>query len=40
MPVIAYEQEGIDGKRFIATSVGAIEEVDAARFRELVPDAK
>ncbi len=40
MPVIAYEQDGIDGKRYIATSVGAIEEVDSTRFRELVPDAK
>jgi hypothetical protein len=40
MPVIAYEQEGVEGKRYIATMVGAVEEVDEARFRELVPDAK
>jgi hypothetical protein len=24
----------------VATTVGAVEEVDEARFRELVPDAK
>jgi hypothetical protein len=40
MPVVAYEQEGVDGKRYVATVVGAVEEVDEARFRELVPDAK
>ena len=40
MPVVAYEQEGVNGKRYIATMVGAVEEVDEARFRELVPDAK
>ena len=38
-PVIAYEQEGKGGKRLVATSLGAIEEVDEARFKELVPDA-
>ncbi len=38
-PVIAYEQEGVRGKRFVASSMGAVEEVDEARFRELVPDA-
>jgi hypothetical protein len=37
---VAYEQEGVDGKRYVATVVGAVEEVDEARFRELVPDAK
>jgi hypothetical protein len=40
MPVVAYEQEGVDGKRYVATMVGAVEEVDEGRFRELVPDAK
>jgi hypothetical protein len=40
MPVFAYEQEGVGGKRYIATLVGAVEEVDDARFRELVPDAR
>jgi hypothetical protein len=38
-PVVAYEQQGVDGNRFIATILGAVEEVDEARFRELVPDA-
>lgn len=39
-PVIAYEQEGVGGKRYVASSLGAVEEVDNARFRKLVPDAK
>lgn len=37
MPIIAYEQTGVNGKRFVASSIGGIEEVDAARFQELVP---
>ena len=37
VPVVAYEQEGVGGKRYIATTVGAVQEVDEARFRELVP---
>ena len=36
-PVIAYEQEGKAGKRWVASSLGAVEEVDEARFRQLVP---
>ena len=39
-PVIAYEQEGKDGKRWVTSDLGAIEEVDDARFRQLVPTAK
>ena len=35
--VIAYEQTGKGGRRFIAFSTTAVEEVDAARFAELVP---
>jgi len=38
-PVIAYEQVGVRGKRFVASSLGAVEEVDEARFKELVPNA-
>lgn len=38
-PVVAYEQEGVGGKRFVASSMGAVEEVDEARFKELVPAA-
>ncbi|MFO0816875.1 MAG: hypothetical protein U1A77_02960 [Pirellulales bacterium] len=39
-PVVAYEQEGVGGKRYVASTLGAIEEVDETRFRELVPNAK
>ncbi len=39
-PVIAYEQEGKDGRRFVASTMGAIEEVDDATFRQMVPSAK
>jgi len=38
-PVVAYEQTGKGGKRFVASSLGAVEEVDETRFKELVPDA-
>lgn len=38
-PVVAYEQEGIGSMRFVASSMGAVEEVDEPRFRELVPAA-
>jgi hypothetical protein len=38
--VIAYEQEGKAGKRWVASSLGAVEEVDEARFRQWVPTAK
>jgi hypothetical protein len=39
-PVVAYEQEGKDGKRWVASYLGAVEEVDDARFRQMVPTAK
>jgi len=39
-PVVAYEQQGVRGKRYVASTLGAIEEVDETRFRTLVPDAK
>jgi hypothetical protein len=39
-PVIMYEQEGLDGLRYVASSLGAVEAVDDARFHQLVPDAK
>ncbi len=38
-PIIAYEQTGVDGKRFVASSLGAVDEVDETRFRQLVPSA-
>ncbi|HEX6961513.1 MAG TPA: hypothetical protein VF175_06575 [Lacipirellula sp.] len=37
--VVAYESQGVDGKRLIGHSTRMIEEVDEARFRELVPVA-
>jgi hypothetical protein len=40
MPVMAYEQDGAGGKRYVATMVGAVAEVDDVEFRKLVPDAK
>ena len=35
--VIAYEEVGQDGKRYVAFSTGKIDEVDEARFKQLVP---
>jgi hypothetical protein len=37
--VVVYEQTGVDGKRLVGHSIGMVEEVDEARFRELVPTA-
>jgi hypothetical protein len=39
-PVFAYEQVGSGGNRFVATSLGAVEDVDEATFKRLVPGAK
>jgi hypothetical protein len=36
-PVIAYEQQGQGGRRWVASAMGAIEEVDEARLKQLVP---
>lgn len=38
--VVIYEQEGSRGKRLVIYPMGKTEEVDAARFKELVPEAK
>jgi hypothetical protein len=35
-PVVIYEQVGVDGLRFVASNMGAVEEVDQARFKQLV----
>jgi len=35
--VVVYEQTGVDGLRQIGRRIGIIEEVDAARFAEIVP---
>lgn len=38
-PIIAYEKVGVGGKRYVASSLAGVEEVDETRFRELVPNA-
>ena len=38
--VVAYEKEGKNGKRYVAYSNTQVEEVDEARLKQLVPDAK
>jgi hypothetical protein len=35
--LVAYEQDGVDGKRLVGSSLGIVEEVDEQRFREIVP---
>lgn len=37
-PVVAYEKQGVGGKRFVASSLGAVEEVDDQRLRQWVPN--
>jgi hypothetical protein len=39
-PVIAYEQVGVRGKRYVANLMGQVEEVDEAGFKERVPNAR
>jgi hypothetical protein len=39
-PVVAYEKEGVKGKRFVASALGAVVEVEEAEFRKMVPDAR
>ncbi|MCE9528630.1 MAG: hypothetical protein K8R36_21505 [Planctomycetales bacterium] len=39
-PVVGYEKEGVKGKRFVASAVGAVEEVDESTFRKMVSDAR
>lgn len=36
-PVVAYEKEGVGGRRFVAFAHAGVEELDDDRFRELVP---
>jgi hypothetical protein len=38
--VVVYEQEGVGGKRYVGTSVGNVEELDEAAFRQRVPGAQ
>jgi hypothetical protein len=39
-PVVGYEQVGSGGRRYVASALGAVEEVDEAAFKQRVPDAK
>jgi len=39
-PVIVYEQVGVNGKREVGFLGGKVEEVDEARFKQLVPSAR
>jgi hypothetical protein len=34
--VIAHEKEGVGGKRYVAYPTGAVEEVEDAKFNQLV----
>lgn len=36
-PVVAHEKTGVEGRRFVASALGAVEDVDEARFRAMVP---
>ena len=38
--VVAYEQVGVGGKRYIATSLGEVKEITLAELQQLVPSAK
>ena len=40
MPVVMYEQDGVGGRRLVASSMGAVEEVDEEEFQKLVPIRK
>jgi hypothetical protein len=35
--VVIYEQTGVNGKRMVGQRIGSVEEVDEAKFKELVP---
>jgi hypothetical protein len=37
--VVVYEQTGVDGKRLVGHRIGMVEEVDEAKFQELVAPA-
>jgi len=38
--VVAYEQEGEGGRRFVANDLGNVQEVDEAQLKEMVPGAQ
>lgn len=35
-PIVAWEQEGINGKRFVGNTLGAVKEVSEEEFRQLI----
>jgi hypothetical protein len=35
--IVAHEKTGAGGKRFVATSLGGVEEVDEAKFQSMLP---
>jgi len=37
-PVVVYEKEGLKGKRFVASALGGVVEVDEAEFRKMIPN--
>jgi hypothetical protein len=36
-PVVAYEKQGVGGKRYVANWNGDVQEIDDAKFKEIVP---
>ena len=38
--IVAYEQEGLAGKRYVATSLGEVKLIELAELQKLVPAAK
>lgn len=39
-PVVLYEEQGEQGKRYVAYLGGGVEEVDADKFKQLVPNVQ
>jgi len=38
-PIVAYEKQGVSGKRYVANWNGDVQEVDEAKLKELIPSA-
>lgn len=38
--IVAYEQEGVDGKRYVADDLGVVSELNAEAFQRTVPTQK
>jgi hypothetical protein len=39
-PVVAYEKVGVEGRRFVASALGAVVELDETAFRRMIPDPR